>query len=105
MSQKIIFFCVAFSGLGSSYERPKILPYANDDAYSYTISRDDSRSPTTFLLDLEDTSLMTSDTLTMVPAGSHQRQRSSSMYDDTSGKNLKKILFTILHINNYNEIG
>ena len=87
---------MAFSGLGSSYERPKILPYANDDAYSYTISRDDSRSPTTFLLDLEDTSLMTSDTLTMVPAGSHQRQRSSSMYD-TSGKVLIYLQFYYIH--------
>ena len=36
--------------------------------------------------------MMTSDTLTMVPAGSHQRQRSSSLFDSSGSGFLDSIL-------------
>ena len=54
-------------GLGSSFdEKPKIMKL-DEDTFSYTISRNDSRSPTAFIMELEDSK--TSDTLTMTPAG------------------------------------
>ena len=45
--------------------------------FSYTISRDDSRSPTAFVMELEDSK--TSDTLTMTPAGAHSRPLVSNL--------------------------
>ena len=64
-------------GLGSSLET-KVLKI-DDDMYSYTISRDNSQSPTAFMMDLDaqmgSNNTKTFDTLTMTPAGAASRSR------------------------------
>ena len=52
----------------------------------FFLSRDDSRSPTAFLMELEDSK--TSDTLTMTPAGAHQRQPPTESLAQESTENL-----------------
>lgn len=69
-------------GLGSSLENPsgfsipRVMPL--DDTFSYTILRDNSQSPTAFMIDLDDKQFKTrtSDTLTMTPAGACYKNRS-----------------------------
>ena len=47
----------------------------DDSLNSYTVSRDNSQSPTAFKMDLDELKFQTrtSDTLTMTPAGHFQR--------------------------------
>ena len=63
-------------GLGSSFENAPKIMRLDDTLNSYTVSRDNSHSPTAFTMDLDETPKFltkTSDTLTMTPAGHFQR--------------------------------
>ena len=78
-------------GLGSSLESaPRILRLGQDqDAYSYTISRDNSQSPSAFMIDLDENyKTKTSDTLTMTPAGGHKRPIISSVELQRTGSSM-----------------
>ena len=62
-------------GLGSSLENAPKIMRLDDSLNSYTVSRDNSQSPTAFKMDLDELKFQTrtSDTLTMTPAGHFQR--------------------------------